>query len=203
MRAVDRALRALHRNHYTSLRPTSQLARTKGRRHRGISKQALGLNVPTWERSDDRGSLTARTSGVLAFLVVAVCMIPVQVVYSYVDLGLSAERDTALIGLVLGVISQASTILQIEWTPRKRPSRQEPDAESSLDDTRDRIRALVRRKPSRAGELQVVPSTLSTPKQASGAHRSVTRVPARGPVEVGKGAHSQGKDDAPLPWERT
>jgi hypothetical protein len=203
MRAVDRAMRALHRNHYTSLRPTSQLARTKRRRHRGISKQALGLNVPTWERSDDRNSLTARESGVLAFLVVAVCMVPVQVVYSYVDLGLSAQRDTALIGLLLGVISQASTILQIEWTPRTRPARRPQEAESSLEDTRDRVRALVSRRPSKAGELQVVPSTLSTPKQASGAHRSVSRVPARGPVEVGKGAHSQGSDDALLPWEHS
>lgn len=82
-------------------------------RRRGKHAPRLGLNVPAWERSDDKNSLTAQRSAALALLVVAVCMIPMQVVYSYVDLGLTSERDMFLFGLMLGVIARGYSLLGI------------------------------------------------------------------------------------------
>jgi hypothetical protein len=71
-------------------------------------------NVPTWERSDGRHTSTARRSGAVAILVAAVCLIPMQVSFSYVDLGLNSERDLLLFGLALALISHAPAILGLE-----------------------------------------------------------------------------------------
>lgn len=77
------------------------------------SAQTVGLNVPTWERSDDKRSATLQRSSALALLVVAVCMIPMQMVYSYVDLGLTSERDMLVLGLMLGLIARGQSLLMI------------------------------------------------------------------------------------------
>jgi energy-coupling factor transporter transmembrane protein EcfT len=202
-RAIDRVTRALERNHYATLRPTVRTVRGGGRKGRGNRAQAVGLNVPTWERSNDRSSLTARESGVLAFLVMAVCMVPVQVVFSYVDLGLSSERDTVLIGLVLAVISQASLILRIEWTPRKRSQGSQDDA-AKLEDTRDRIRALVKHGKAATSGQTVVPSTVADARPTSTATARAGATPAqesRERLPAGRGASSHARDGAPLPWE--
>lgn len=75
---------------------------------------AFGLNVPAWERSDDKKSVTARRSAALALLVTAVCVVPMQVVYSYVDLGIFSERDMLLFGLMLGIIARGHSLLGVQ-----------------------------------------------------------------------------------------
>jgi hypothetical protein len=72
--------------------------------------QGPAWNVPTWERSD---GLRTR-SGAVAGLIAAICLIPMQVSFSYVDLGLNSERDLLLFGLALAVISHAQTILGLD-----------------------------------------------------------------------------------------
>jgi hypothetical protein len=71
------------------------------------SEPEIAWNVPSWERSNDKKSHTAAPSGVIALLVSAICLIPVQITFSYVDLGLTSERDLLLFGLILGVLARA------------------------------------------------------------------------------------------------
>jgi len=71
-------------------------------------------NVPTWERSDGLRTRTARRSGAVAGLIAAICLIPMQVSFSYVDLGLNSERDLLLFGLGLAIISHAQSILGLD-----------------------------------------------------------------------------------------
>ncbi|HEY7022512.1 MAG TPA: O-antigen ligase family protein [Ktedonobacterales bacterium] len=71
-------------------------------------------NVPTWERSDGLRTRTARRSGAVAGLIAAICLIPMQVSFSYVDLGLNSERDLLLFGLALAIISHAQSILGLD-----------------------------------------------------------------------------------------
>jgi hypothetical protein len=73
--------------------------------------------VPTWERSDGLRTRTARRSGAVAGLIAAICLIPMQVSFSYVDLGLNSERDLLLFGLALAVISHAQSILRLDKEP--------------------------------------------------------------------------------------
>ncbi|MGH2515458.1 MAG: hypothetical protein ACRDHP_07365, partial [Ktedonobacterales bacterium] len=89
----------------------SNMATGKRSGHKHTSEPALFLNVPAWERSDHKRSVTAQRSGILALLLVSVCMIPAQVVYSYVDLGLTSERDMLLFGLMLGLIARGPALL--------------------------------------------------------------------------------------------
>jgi hypothetical protein len=70
--------------------------------------------VPTWERSDGLRTRTARRSGAVAGLIAAICLIPMQVSFSYVDLGLNSERDLLLFGLALAIISHAQSILGLD-----------------------------------------------------------------------------------------
>lgn len=79
------------------------------RRSRG-----LAWNVPTWERSDGLRTRTTRRSGAVAALIAAICLIPMQVSFSYVDLGLNSGRDLLLFGLALALISHAQAILGLE-----------------------------------------------------------------------------------------
>src|SRR5262249_52794435 len=66
---------------------------------------------------------TTRRSGAVAALIAAICLIPMQVSYSYVDLGLNSGRDLLLFGLALALISHAQTILGLnkEAAPTKAP----------------------------------------------------------------------------------
>ncbi len=199
-RAIDRVTRALRQNQYVSLRPTGRKARVKGRR--GRAALALGLNVPTWERSDDRSSVTAPKSGVLALLVTAVCMIPVQVMYSYVDLGLTNERDTALLGLALAVIGQASLVLHVSLHGEQHAKDGGNGAETSLYDTRDRIRALLNAKSLNADPVRAIPATIDTSRTATRSRR-IASAPGTA-VEAGVGrrrSDSRMRDESPLPWE--
>ncbi|HEV8191181.1 MAG TPA: hypothetical protein VGP82_06815, partial [Ktedonobacterales bacterium] len=75
------------------------------------SEAEVAWNVPSWERSNEKKSRTAAPSGVIALLVSAICLIPVQITFSYVDLGLTSERDLLLFGLVLGVLARAQVPL--------------------------------------------------------------------------------------------
>jgi hypothetical protein len=76
--------------------------------------QGPAWNVPTWERSDGLRTRTARRSGAVAGLIAAICLIPIQVSFSYVDLGLNSERDLLLFGLALAIISHAQSILGLD-----------------------------------------------------------------------------------------
>ena len=88
-----------------------------GRRTEHSRTGPLGLNVPAWERSDSRRSVTARRSGTLALLVTAISLIPMQVMYSYVDLGLTSERCMLLFGLMLGLIANGHQLLELYAAP--------------------------------------------------------------------------------------
>ncbi len=83
---------------------------------------ATGQDVPTWKRAE-RGKEVAPRSAALALLVAAVCLIPMQVTYSYVDLGLTSERDMLLLGLMLGIIARAYTLLGVTAQPASHNAR--------------------------------------------------------------------------------
>lgn len=93
------------------------------RRYRGPA-----WNVPTWERSDGLRTRTARRSGAVAALVTAICLIPMQVSFSYVDMGLNSGRDLLLFGLALAIISHAQGILGLDKAAAatKAPRRAKP-----------------------------------------------------------------------------
>jgi hypothetical protein len=75
-------------------------------------------------------ALLAHRSGEAALLVAAICYIPIQVAYSYVDLGLTMGRNMLLFGLALALISHAGAI----W-PKAAPA-----AESSTEETATPLR---------------------------------------------------------------
>jgi hypothetical protein len=204
-RAIARAMQALKRNQYEPLRPVGHAKRSGGSGRRKAGELALGLNVPTWERSDERSSRTARNSGALAFLVAAISMIPVQTVFSYVDLGLTNERNMAVLGVALAVISQASLVLGIQWIPRKRRRGQPHEDEAALMDTQDRIRALVSARSVAAAPLQVVPSTMTAAKHMPTSRHAVSRVGQRGTetATTTRDMPTLVREETPLPWERT
>lgn len=87
----------------------------RGGRRRDVSDGApeddIAWNVPSWERSDSRKSQTAAPSGVIAMLTTTICLIPMQIAFSYVDLGLTSERDLLLFGLALGIVARAQAPL--------------------------------------------------------------------------------------------
>jgi hypothetical protein len=101
-------------------------------------------NVPTWERSDGLRTRTARRSGAVAVSMAAICLIPMQISYSYVDLGLNSGRNLLLIGVALAIISHMRTTLGLDKgsepptvaRPRARSSQTPaPDRHTPLDDT--------------------------------------------------------------------
>jgi hypothetical protein len=102
------------------LKPAAKLSRSRRRSRRTTGTDAMGLNVPTWDRTDKFRSVTAGRSGALGFIVACVCLVPIQVTYSYVDLGLISERDMLLLGLALGVIAHAKPLLGVQESRQKR-----------------------------------------------------------------------------------
>ncbi len=93
----------------------------------------VAWNVPSWERSTDRKANTAPPSGVIALFATAICLVPVQIAFSYVDLGLTSERDLLLFGLILGILARArvpgapSAREERGTRRRARPGEEEPD----------------------------------------------------------------------------
>lgn len=124
--------------------------------HRPASRktEAPSLNVPHWERSDDRRSVTAQRSATLALLVAAICMIPMQVVYSYVDLGIVSERDMLLFGLMLGIIARGYSLLGVQpVTGKKRKDSRGPRrAEAEVTPGEAGDRTLVSQSGERFGD---------------------------------------------------
>lgn len=118
------------------MRPTTPDAK-RGKRH-ATAGPSLGLNVPAWERSDHKHSVTAQRSGALALLVMSISMIPAQVVFSYVDLGLTSERNMLLFGLMLGLVARGHALLgtQVDGAKKSllRASVEPATSDSSLDD---------------------------------------------------------------------
>ena len=131
------------------------------------SRRQLGFNVPTWERSDDKRSVTAKRTGAVALLVAAICLIPMQVMYSYVDLGLTSERDMLLFGLALGVVARANYLLGLEPAPergrRGRRGRRTPKPEtvSAEDETLAIVQELARRR-HRPAPVRIVEDEAAT-----------------------------------------
>lgn len=79
-------------------------------------RRGMGFNVPNWERTNHIRTVTARRSGALALLVAGICLIPAQVTYSYVDLGLTSDRTMLLLGLVLGILARGPTLMGVAPT---------------------------------------------------------------------------------------
>lgn len=131
------------------------------------ARRQLGFNVPTWERSDDKRSVTAKRTGALALLVAAICLIPMQVMYSYVDLGLTSERDMLLFGLALGIVARANYLLGLEPVPerghRGGKSRRKHQKSAAEDETLAIVQELARRRrrpaPVRIVEDEVASAT--------------------------------------------
>jgi hypothetical protein len=99
---------------YAQGRPARDGTKRSARGAREKRYQGPAWNVPTWERSDGLRTRTARRSGAVAGLIAAICLIPMQVGYSYVDLGLNSSRDLLLFGLALAVISHAQSMLRLD-----------------------------------------------------------------------------------------
>jgi hypothetical protein len=149
--------------------------------------QRLGFNVPTWERSDDKRSVTAKRSGGLALLVAAICLIPMQVMYSYVDLGLTSERDMLLFGLALGILARANYLLGIEPVPergrrgRRHPRKHQSSATPAEDETLAIVRELARnrRRPSTVRIVEDEAATANAARQAATPARRTANPTAR------------------------
>lgn len=116
----------------------------RGRR-KSTAGPALLLNVPAWERSDHKHSVTTQRSATLALLVTAVCMIPMQVVYSYVDLGIVNERDMLLFGLMLGLIARGQTLLGTRTEGKRKRTARKPAVTISAATASEETHALARR----------------------------------------------------------
>ena len=154
----------------------------------GGVRQRLGFNVPTWERSDDKRSVTAKRSGGVALLVAAICLIPMQVLYSYVDLGLTSERDMLLFGLALGILARANYLLGIEPAPergrhgRRHPRKQEKTtATSDEDETLAIVRELARnrRRPTTVRIVEDEAASATAARQAATPARRTANPNAR------------------------
>ncbi|HEX8036248.1 MAG TPA: O-antigen ligase family protein [Ktedonobacterales bacterium] len=152
----------------TMLRP-SAAAKKYATRRKSLPVDAYGLNVPGWERTDKLRSVTARRSGAVALLVAAICLIPMQLVYSYVDLGLTSERDMLLFGLMLGIIGRGATLLGTRSeTRRTKKAHEIPHTSASR----------TRRASGRAKYQEMTPALLLSPEEAREAVRHVVRTTA-------------------------
>jgi len=107
----------------------------------------LGLNTPVWQRSAERNSKTALPNASLALLVTSICMIPMQIVYSYVDLGLTSERDMLLFGLMIGLLAHGYSLLGVKPTDGKKRTatrtRKLSDSEILVTEVEDFLRELA------------------------------------------------------------
>jgi hypothetical protein len=85
-----------------------------GRRHgRSAGAQSeFAWNIPSWERREGKTSNTAPPRGAVALFATAICLVPMQIAFSYVDLGLTSERDLLLLGLMLGILARAQVQLR-------------------------------------------------------------------------------------------
>jgi hypothetical protein len=152
----------------TLLRP-SATAKKYSVRRKSLPPDAYGLNVPGWERTDKMRSVTAQRSGAVALLVAAVCLIPMQLVYSYVDLGLTSERDMLLFGLMLGIIGRGATLLGMQReTRRTKKTRETPHTSASR----------TRRTSGRATYQEITSTLLLSPEETREAVRHVVRTTA-------------------------
>ncbi|MGZ3599343.1 MAG: O-antigen ligase family protein [Ktedonobacterales bacterium] len=155
------------------LRP-SATAKKYARRRKSLPPDAYGLNVPGWERTDKMRSVTAQRSGAVALLVAAVCLIPMQLVYSYVDLGLTSERDMLLFGLMLGIIGRGAVLLGTHEVVRRPGKKKREHTEPQGP--------RVQRTTGRPRYQEVAPAQLLSPEETREAVRYL----------VGSGQRSQG-----------
>jgi hypothetical protein len=168
------------------LRPLANPEDRPRRRPGGVPTH--GLNVPQWERSAEKRSRTARPNATLALLVASICLIPMQITYSYVDLGLVSERDMLLFGLALGVIARGLPLLGTQMQPLQKSSVRlrrvtaaptpAPDAEAAA--LLEALVAAPARTPSRSRPVRTRPLTETPARPAipSGPRRR-TAGPAR------------------------
>lgn len=198
------------------LRPATRDLKKSITHKRSTAPQAVGLNVPAWERSDDKTSVTAYRSGTLAILVVAVCMIPVQVLFSYVDLGLTSERAMLLFGLMLGLIGRGYMLLGVQPAEERQGSewRQTGIGISSgpsqtEGQTKELVRLLTggptsseapspRTRPS-AGQARRA-TIRQTQTAATGSHVPKWQPAVRSGTESSEDRPTMGYEE-PLPWE--
>lgn len=150
------------------LRP-SAAAKTYAAHKRSLPPDAYGLNVPGWERTDKVRSVTAQRSAAVALLVSAICLIPMQLTFSYVDLGLTSERDMLLFGLMLGIIGRGALLLGTQQdTPRAATSRE----------TQQPAKSRSRQTTKRPRYQELTPAQLLSPEERHEAVRHVVRTTA-------------------------
>lgn len=211
--------------HHIMYRTTGAPTQHSGRKKRG-HVPGLGLNVPAWERSDDKKSVTAQRSAALALLVVAVCMIPMQVIYSYVDLGLTSERDMLLFGLMLGVIARGHTLLGVQLTERQRgkePRQMVGATSTTISPVEGKTKELVRAGIGEPGHESVHESVhesahvssssrprrtapglarkAKAPRAQPVASRAAGRQTSRALMRLESDNDAMAYDHEPLPWE--
>jgi hypothetical protein len=180
----------------------------------------FGFNLPMWERVEAQApkSTGAQPSGALALVVTCVCMVPMQIAYSYVDLGLTSERNLLLFGLSLGLIARAVPLLNIQLdVPRNtRPpraqrgrTRRDRDAAPTLTpaEAQTVVRELLRLPHVEAPVEEPVheepvheEAALATTD--TGAKVDGTTLPRVATLRVPRNASAPLKTSAPLPWER-
>lgn len=189
--------------HHIMYRATGVIERRGGPNKRS-KVPSVGLNVPAWERSDDKKSVTAQRSAALALLVVAVCTIPMQVMYSYVDLGLTSERDMLLFGLMLGVIAHGYRLLGVQPAERRRGKERRQTghgARTTISPVEDETKALVRALTGKPG-YEAPPSRPRRTAPALARPTATQRAPTGRPrIDMGGGGDTAPYDHDPLPWE--
>lgn len=162
-------------------------------RHAHSAASTLGLNVPGWERTDHLRSVTAQRSGAVALVVAGICLVPMQLVYSYVDLGLTSARGMLLFGLMLGIIARAPALLGVVKRDNRRKARVEHSSAKPLttalrrsarrpavvpvltpEEVRDRMRTLVNSRalsrPLTSSRSRPLADRNSRPLQTSTSH---------------------------------
>lgn len=160
------------------LRPSAGASKYTGKR-KHVPPQAFGLNVPGWERTDKMRSVTARRSGAVALLIAGVCAIPMQVTYSYVDLGLTSERDMLLFGLMLGIIGRGALLLGTQQEKHRLGTSQEAQRPAAR---------RPRRRTGRPMSGEVAPAQLLSPEEIHEAVRSLVAPRATGSPRSRSGA---------------
>lgn len=152
--------------HATAMLRPSAAAKKYATRRKSLPVDAYGLNVPDWERTDKVRSVTAQRSGAVALLVAAVCMVPMQLTFSYVDLGLTSERDMLLFGLMLGIIGRGASLLGARGGKRRaKKTREIPRISSSR----------ARRASGRMKYEEVASALLLSPEETREAMQHVVR----------------------------
>ena len=147
------------------LRPSAGAGKyTIKRKH--VPPKAFGLNVPAWERTDKLRSVTARRSGAVALLVAGICMVPMQITYSYVDLGLTSERNMLLFGMMLGIVGRGAMLLGIQQDKHRIGKTQEAPNQTVRRQQRTRGRPQHK-------EVPTTPAQLLSPEETHEAVRNL------------------------------